>query len=895
MTTEHTRPAGPWIVGRTAPGDPDVVLYCFPHSGGLVGEYIRLGRELPGVQVYGISLPGRGGRAAEPGLTDIGELVTALLDDTRFSGPFAFFGHSLGALVAFEVARELRARGRELPTRLILSAYPAPHLPRAFPGLSSLPDHELTGAVHDRHGGIPAEIAADDSLMELLLPALRTDFAILENYRYRPDEPLPVPLEVLGSDQDTVTAGQLAPWSRHSTAGTRTHRFTGGHFYFREDPAALTATLRSVLTPDRPTDAAEGHRRPARTGPDTSPAKESSTMDAPDRSLAELVEAAESDERVSHAPDDGRHACDGPVRSDAPARAASPQEAVLPEAEPPSPRTLLDIFRATVAEHPARHAIDDGTSVLSYASLAAEAEAGAERLRTHGIGVGDRVGVRIPSGTAHLYVAILAVLASGAAYVPVDADDPDGRAERVWSEAGACAVFEAGGALRLRDGVPARSVTGTATPDDDAWVMFTSGTSGRPKGVAVTHRAAAAFVDAEELLFARSGLVDSGDRVLAGLSVAFDASCEEMWLAWRNGACLVPAPRVLVRAGAEICPWLVERRVTVVSTVPSLVELWPAQAFAGIRLLVLGGEACPPELAHRLADHVDQVWNTYGPTEATVASCAARLTPADTVRIGLPLAGWRLAVLDGDSRPVRWGEVGELVIGGVGLGRYLDAAVDAERFAPLPGLGWPRAYRTGDLVRAERSGLVFLGRADEQVKIRGHRIEPAEISSLLAAHPAVGQAYVRAVDDGDGPYLVAYAVTGEENIAELRGYLAERLPAAMRPAVIVPMTSLPLATSGKLDPRALPAPAFRAPENLAPDSPKTTQEIVSHAWRSVLKAEHVGTDDNFFDVGGHSMLLVQLRRRLADSLDLSIPVVELFAHPTVRGMATYLEGLRAGA
>ncbi|MFB7780988.1 amino acid adenylation domain-containing protein [Streptomyces bauhiniae] len=892
MTTEHTPATGPWIVGKTAPGDPDIVLYCFPHSGGLVGEYIRLGRELPGVQVYGISLPGRGGRAGEPGLTNIGELVTALLDSTGFGGPFAFFGHSLGALVAFEVTRELRARGRELPTRLILSAYPAPHLPRAFTGLSSLPDQELTGAVHDRHGGIPAEIAADNSLMELLLPALRADFAILENYRYRPDEPLPVPLEILGSDQDTVTAGQLAPWSQHSTAGTRTHRFNGGHFYFREDPAALTATLCSVLTPDRLTDEVERHQRLARTVSHSSPNQEESMMDAPDQSLTDLVASAE---RVPHALDDGRHGCEVPVPSDAPAHAASLEQAVLPETEPPSPRTLIDIFRATVADHPAQEAIDDGTAVLTYASLAAEVEATAERLRAHGIGVGDRVGVRIPSGSARLYVAILAVLASGAAYVPVDADDPDGRAERVWSEAGVCAVLEAEGALCLRDSVPAGYGTGTVTPDDDAWVMFTSGTSGRPKGVAVTHRAAAAFVDAEELLFTRSGLLGSGDRVLAGLSVAFDQSCEEMWLAWRNGACLVPAPRVLIRAGAEICPWLVERRVTVVSTVPSLVALWPAEAFTGIRLLIVGGEACPPELAHRLADHVGQVWNFYGPTEATSASCAARLTSADIVRIGLPLAGWRLAVLDSDSRPVRWGEVGELVIGGVGLGRYLDAEMDAERFAPLPELGWTRAYRTGDSVRAERAGLVFLGRADEQVKIRGHRIEPAEISSLLAAHPAVGQAHVRAVDDGDGPYLVAYAVTAEENIAELRTYLAGRLPVVMRPAMIIPMASLPLATSGKLDVRALPSPVFPASESSAPDSPRTTQEIVIHAWRSVLRAEHVGTDDNFFDVGGHSMLLIQLRQQLADSLGVSIPVVELFSHPTVRGMATYLEGRRAGS
>ncbi|GHB32047.1 hypothetical protein GCM10010377_22890 [Streptomyces viridiviolaceus] len=565
--------------------------------------------------------------------------------------------------------------------------------------------------------------------------------------------------------------------------------------------------------------------------------------------------------------------------------------AVLPETAPPPPRTLLDILRATVAAHPAHEAIDDGTTVLSYRSLAAEVDAGAERLRGFGIGVGDRVGVRMPSGTTQLYVAILSVLASGAAYVPVDADDPEARAEWVWSEAGVCAVVEAGGTLRLRDGVSPGSGAGAPAPEDDAWVMFTSGTSGHPKGVAVTHRAAAAFVDAEVLLFSPDGSLGPGDRVLAGLSVAFDASCEEMWLAWSQGACLVPAPRVLVRAGADICPWLVERRVTAVSTVPSVVALWPAEALAGIRLLILGGEACPPELGHRLTTSVGVVWNVYGPTEATVGSCAARLFPGEIVRIGLPLAGWRLAVVDTDGRPVRWGETGELVIGGVGLGRYLDATLDAEKFASLPGIGWSRGYRTDDLVRAERSGLVFVGRMDEQVKIRGHRVEPEETRALLAAHPAVTQAHVRAVDDGSGPYLVAYAVTAEENLRELRTYLAERLPVAMRPAVIVPMDSMPLSSNGKLDRNALPSPVSQAPDVSPPDCTQTMRQIVAHAWCSVLKVDQVEPDDNFFDLGGHSMLLIKVQRRLADCLRRPIPVVELFAHPTVRTMAAYLDGL----
>jgi non-ribosomal peptide synthetase component F len=258
----------------------------------------------------------------------------------------------------------------------------------------------------------------------------------------------------------------------------------------------------------------------------------------------------------------------------------------------------------------------------------------------------------------------------------------------------------------LRSSTPTPEL-GEASPQDDAWIIFTSGSTGTPKGVAVTHRSAAAFIDAEARLFLQDAPLGTGDRVMAGLSVAFDASCEEMWLAWAHGACLVPAPRSLVRSGMDLGPWLVANQITVVSTVPTLVALWPAEALARVRLLILGGEVCPPELADRLASADRDVWNTYGPTEATVVACGARLTAGAPVRIGLPLDGWDLAVADRDGHPVASGEPGELIIGGVGLARYLDPTLDAEKYAPMDTLGWPRAYRSGDLVRDDGSGLVI--------------------------------------------------------------------------------------------------------------------------------------------------------------------------------------------
>lgn len=247
MTELLVTERNPWIVGKNIPGQPDIRLYCFPHSGGLPSEYVRWGRELPGVQVYGICPPGKGGRIAESPRAEMSDLVTALLDSTEFNPPFVFFGHSLGALIAFEVARKLRALGRNTPDRLILSAYPAADLTRTAAKLHTLPDDELVKSIGERYGGIPPQVLAAPELVALLLPAFRADFTILENYRYAKSEPLPMPLEVFGGDQDAVTFEELEQWRCHTTAHCRIHSFSGGHFYFRENPPALNATLRAIL------------------------------------------------------------------------------------------------------------------------------------------------------------------------------------------------------------------------------------------------------------------------------------------------------------------------------------------------------------------------------------------------------------------------------------------------------------------------------------------------------------------------------------------------------------------------------------------------------------------------------------------------------------------------
>ncbi|MEV4689155.1 Pls/PosA family non-ribosomal peptide synthetase [Microbacterium sp. LWH3-1.2] len=571
----------------------------------------------------------------------------------------------------------------------------------------------------------------------------------------------------------------------------------------------------------------------------------------------------------------------------------------------PAPRTLLDILRATVERTPEASALDDGSGALSYRELMARVARTAALLHEAGVRRGDRVGVRMPSGSKELYISILGIIAAGAAYVPVDADDSDERARLVFGEAHVRGVIGEGGAYvpaAAPDGQEPAALFGGAAPhpsthaivtvppptiDDDAWIIFTSGSTGVPKGVAVSHRSAAAFVDAEARLFLQGAPLGPGDRVLAGLSVAFDASCEEMWLAWRHGACLVPAPRSLVRSGEDLAPWLIRQAITVVSTVPTLAAMWPADAIENVRLLIFGGEACPPELVARLVADGREVWNTYGPTEATVVACAALLDGEGPVRIGLPLDGWALAVVDGDDRQVEPGGLGELIIGGVGLARYLDPVKDLEKYASMPTLGWERAYRSGDLVRYEPEGLLFQGRADDQVKVGGRRIELGEVENALQELPGVtaASAAVRMSDAGV-PVLVGYLVVdGELDRAAARAHLAERLAAGVMPLLAV-VPDLPVRTSGKVDRAALPwpLPDLDIPRaGLSPD-----EEWLADQWQAVLGIPVPDRKADFFDLGGGSLAAAQLVSRIRTRVP-EFSVADIYDVPRLGAMAKALQ------
>lgn len=536
---------------------------------------------------------------------------------------------------------------------------------------------------------------------------------------------------------------------------------------------------------------------------------------------------------------------------------------------------------------------------MDYGLLVRSMDERAATLRALGIGRGHRVGIRLPSGTADLYLWILASMAAGAAYVPVDFDDPAARAAVVFDEAQVAVVVGEVPELKIRTPI---GVTGSdagaqaPTPADDAWIIFTSGSTGTPKGVAVTHRSAAALVDAEARLFlqeAGTRGLGPGDRVLAGLSVAFDASCEEMWLAWRHGAALVPAPRSLVKSGADLGQWLAANDITVVSTVPTLAALWPADSLTTVRLLIFGGEVCPPEVVEPLIRPGREVWNSYGPTETTVVACASRLLRNAPVRIGLPLDGWDLAVVDSHGFQVAEGVAGELVIGGVGLARYLDPAGGQDKFVEMPQLGWSRGYRTGDLVRYHADGLRYLGRTDDQIKLGGRRIELGEIDAALQALPGVlaAASAIRQTPVGT-PVLVGYLVAPPRfDVPAAVKRLRRLLPDGTVPMIVL-VDGLPTRTSGKVDRQALPwpvpseQPAAQARTALG----ATAQWIASH-WERILGRPAQNADDDFFAAGGSSLtaaiLVSGLRERFPQAT-----VADVYAHPQIGALAHRLDSLQ---
>ena len=533
--------------------------------------------------------------------------------------------------------------------------------------------------------------------------------------------------------------------------------------------------------------------------------------------------------------------------------------------------TLVEIFKSTAKQHPKAIAIEVGGVSVSYSSLLKKAERLAKKLNNSGVGHGDRITIQLATGGADLYESILGVLFSGAAYVPVDFEDSPNRLEIVTQEAGAAAHISRSGLKFHRKG---DVKFGPIQTEDDAWIIFTSGSTGIPKAVAVSHRSAANLVTAERELFSKARPLAPGARVAATLSPAFDASIEEMWLAWSTGATLIPIERRILTSGPDLPEALRRLRIDALSTVPSIARFLQGADLGNLRLLILGGEAVTPELAQGLIRPNMELWNTYGPTETTIIATATLLQAGSPITIGDPIAGAEVAVLDESGHLVSVGSVGQLVISGVGLGRYLNSELDRTRFRSLPALGWKRAYFTGDFVRVSLQGLEFVGRIDEQVKVGGKRVDLAEVELAASTIDGVTSSAAIASRSDFGDYSISCFLTVDEGFSNdvFKTELQKRLPAGIRPSVHV-IPELPLKTSGKVDKQKLAASIEGGTTGAGEGSFSARQ------FAKILGLNKVAEDDNFFELGGTSIkvaqLVVELRSKYA-----SVTVADLYKHPT---------------
>ncbi|QUI33873.1 amino acid adenylation domain-containing protein [Streptomyces alfalfae] len=536
----------------------------------------------------------------------------------------------------------------------------------------------------------------------------------------------------------------------------------------------------------------------------------------------------------------------------------------------PAPESLPDTVARHAARTPDAPAVEADGLRLTYARLADRVDRLAGLLVRHGAGPERTVALALGRG-AESVVAALAVQRAGAAYLPLDPDYPAERLRRALDEAApVLLVTDAAGALPDADlprlvldegayeGEPVGDVP--FAPDRPAYVIHTSGSTGAPKGVVVTHAGIAALTHS---LTERLAL-DAGARVLQLGSPAFDISVAEMCMAFGPGGTLVvPPPGPL--AGDALGRVLAERRISCAMVPPSVLASVPDGPYPALRVLAVGAEACPPDLVKRWAVDGRRLHNAYGPTEATVAATLSGPLAADGVAppLGTPVAGTAVHVLDERLRPVPTGVAGELYLASAGLARgYLGRpAATAERFVADPyGAPGSRLYRTGDLAHRDDDGtLHYLGRTDEQVKLRGLRVEPGEIAAVLTEHASVARAAAVVRTDTTGrPQLTGYAVPAPGHTVDAGGllaYAATRLPAHMVPADVVELPEIPLTPSGKLDRAALPAPRA-ATASRAPASAR--EKELCGLFARVLGVEEVGADDDFFRLGGDSIMAIQL-------------------------------------
>ncbi|MET9608863.1 amino acid adenylation domain-containing protein [Streptomyces sp. NPDC006512] len=572
-------------------------------------------------------------------------------------------------------------------------------------------------------------------------------------------------------------------------------------------------------------------------------------------------------------------------------------EEVNDTAEPTLDGGLVEAVRRQVRAAPEALAVIAEEESLTYRELEARSNRLAHWLVGRGVRPESLVAVCLPR-TANLLVALLAVLKSGGAYVPVDPDHPRSRIDFVLEQAKPVLVLDADALAaadfdRYPDSPPEVGVH----PENTQYVIYTSGSTGTPKGVTIPRGAVANFVAATRRRFPLS----PGERMLFSTTVSFDMANTELYLPFVSGATMVLAKKEAVTDPSAVVALLRRHEVTVVQATPGFWQMLlthEPEAAKGLRIIT-GAEAVPVRLAETLAEQAAEVGNWYGPSETTTWSTTAPLKAGAGVAIGSPIGNTQVYVLDPRMRLVPRGVQGELYIAGAGVARgYQDRPeLTAERFVPCPfGPAGARMYRTGDLVRWNKQGLLeYIARTDHQVKVRGFRIELGEIEHVLAGHPAVAQAavVVRENQQGDKrivgyvvPEAGAAAGAADALLAELSEHLRGRLPEYMVPSALIPLTEIPLTPNGKLDRQALPSEHTPAVAGQAPRN--SFEEKLCAVFRELLGKENVGVDDDFFALGGHSLLATRLSVRIRKDFDVDLPLRTIIKFPTVAELAALL-------
>ncbi len=570
-------------------------------------------------------------------------------------------------------------------------------------------------------------------------------------------------------------------------------------------------------------------------------------------------------------------------------------------ADYPCDRAVHTLFEEQAARTPDAIAVTGAGKSWSYRALNERANAVANDLVQRGLGRGARVGLSVER-TPTMLAALLGILKTGASYVPLDPGFPAERLAFMAADAGLVLTLTDADLAAFDDRAESAGPAVSVSSDDLIYTIYTSGSTGRPKGVMIPHRAVVNFLAS----MARQPGLFAADSLLAVTTLSFDIAVLELFLPLMVGGRVVLAQRQDVADPHRLIALLEREAITVMQATPATWRMLLAAGWRGRSSLTIlcGGEALPKDLARELRSRCAALWNMYGPTETTVWSAIGEVPPiaagalvAGVESIGRPIANTQLYVTAAQAAqaallPV--GAVGELCIGGdgVALGYLNQPELSAERFVanPFVATTGARMYRTGDRARWQPDGTIeFLGRLDHQVKLRGFRIEPGEIESVLGRHPAVTHCAVMVRDTGHDSSLVAFYVSGDVAVDDLREHLRQSVPDYMVPSVFVRLDRLPLTPNGKVDRTQLPE--VERPSATAGEAPAgNTERAIADLWEDVLHVSGPARDANFFDLGGHSLLIVHLHQRLVESLGATCDTLDLFRYPTIRQQAALLDG-----